>query len=86
MITLAIMVVAGLIAGLFFNCFALAALAFGVVLAGVVSAASAGHWQYLLTLAVGVLLLQVGYVIALSVFAFPFSSKWSINPAPDARE
>jgi hypothetical protein len=76
MITLAFLLATGIVTGMFLNCLVLAALCTFVCLATFISSLSAGPWQSSAQAIAGVTLLQFGFALGASLFAFRFWSNW----------
>jgi hypothetical protein len=80
MVTLASFAAAGLIAGLFFNCFALIGLCLAVGGAEFMFSFAVGAWQSAGSMMLSLLLLQVGYLGGLSGSVLLFPSKRATLP------
>jgi hypothetical protein len=70
MMTLACLAAAGLIMGMFFNGYALAASCLVIALAGIVTAINVGFGQASIQMIFGVALLQVCYFVGLSASTY----------------
>jgi hypothetical protein len=81
MMTLACLAVAGFIMGTFFSSFTLLALCLAVALAGLVTALGVGF--SLISLIVGLTLLQVGYLVGLTASTVLYAPRAA--PVPTAR-
>jgi hypothetical protein len=78
--TLAFFAVAGLVAGLFFNGYALIALCLGVALAEVLFSSAVGAWHSASSMILSLLLLQIGFLGGMSGSALLFPTKRASLP------
>ncbi len=72
---LALMLIAGVATGLSFDVMVLAAQCFVILMVGSSCAAWTGVWHSTMTLATGILVLQVGYAVGMLVYEWRFSSR-----------
>jgi hypothetical protein len=80
MMTLACLAAAGTVMGLFFNIYALAASCLAMALVVLVAYCSIGVWPTVGSVVLGLVLLQVSYLVGLSASTLLHASRPATNP------